>query len=640
MGGKPLRILAGNFHYFRSPQENWGQNLDRMLALGLNAVEFYIPWNYHETYKNTYDFSSNGKNVTHFLQLLKEKRMYALVRPGPYICAEWEFGGFPAWFLSNGTIQLRTYAEPYITYVKEWYDVLLPRIIKPFLMVGGGSEFNPIVMVQVENEYGSYGNVANNRNDAKYLQFLIDLSKSHLGEDVILYTTDGGNLDDLRKGTFNDSQVVSFGDGCKNATSTWNAQKQFNPPNMSPFMCTEFYTGWLTHWGENYSATATQDVVTSLEQVLEAGENGYGSVSLYMAHGGTNFGYWSGANGNGGSGGKQAYRSVTTSYDYNAPIAIGGKHGIGAEGKDKYLAIQNVLLKYTTNGSLPPEPPKTTITKYEPVNLTRSAGLMENIAAVSTNVNHLKNLVPMEEIGCLYGYIVYSTNFSVDNIQQDDLDNDIILSLPEVQDRALVFIDGSYVGQISRQNANLANVSIALQLIKSTTKIDVLVGNEGRIGFTTAMVYEQKGIIGNTILLNNGSIPIHIADLWTMRCLPLLNSTKFSSNVVWKTDPDYEDEGISPRLYQGTLSIRKEVYGTFINMSAWNKGQVWINGQLLGRYWSSNGPQETLYLPAAYLNVGENTIVILELFDQKACCNDHTLAFSETPSYKIVNNTF
>ena len=585
--------------------------------------------------------------------------MYALVRPGPYICAEWEFGGFPAWFLSNGTIQLRTYAEPYITYVKEWYDVLLPRIIKPFLMVEGGSEFNPIVMVQVENEYGSYGDVANNQNDAKYLQFLVDLSRRHLGEDVILYTTDGGNVGDLRKGTFNNSQVISFGDGCKNASSTWSAQKLFNPPNMSPFMCTEFYTGWLTHWGENYSATATEDVVNSLEQVLKAGENGYGSVSLYMAHGGTNFGYWSGANGNGGSGSKQAYRSVTTSYDYNAPIAIGGKHGIGTEGKDKYVAIQNVLLNYATNGSLPPEPPKTTIKKYEPVKLAKSAGLMENIVEVSSNVARLKTLVPMEEIGCLYGYILYSTNFSVDNVKQGNLGNDIILSLPTVHDRALVFIDDSYVGQVSRQNANLSNVAFSFKSVKTTTKIDILVGNEGRIGFTTAMVYEQKGIIGNTILLNNGSIPFHKTDLWTTRCVPLSNATKFSSKIEWKMDVEYNDKVTTPRLYKGTLSILKKVYGTFINMSGWNKGQVWVNGQLLGRYWSSNGPQETLYLPAcentivvlnylakrlAFLKP-QVTIIILELFDQVRGLLHFFkfysyLAFSATPSYKMVNDTF
>ena len=245
----------------------------------------------------------------------------------------------------------------------------------------------------------------------------------------------------------------------------------------------------------------------------------------------------------------------------------------------------------------------------------------------------------MEEIGCLYGYILYSTNFSVDNVKQGNLGNDIILSLPTVHDRALVFIDDSYVGQVSRQNANLSNVAFSFKSVKTTTKIDILVGNEGRIGFTTAMVYEQKGIIGNTILLNNGSIPFHKTDLWTTRCVPLSNATKFSSKIEWKMDVEYNDKVTTPRLYKGTLSILKKVYGTFIDMSGWNKGQVWVNGQLLGRYCPVMDLKK-LCIYQSNLKVGKNTIIILELFDQEACCNAHTLAFSATPSYKMVNDTF
>eukprot|EP00943_MAST-04B_sp_MAST-4B-sp1_P005959 g5959.t1 len=634
---KPIRILSGNFHYFRTPPEYWGENLDRMLALGFNAVEFYIPWNYHETYQNVYDFATKRKNVTYFLNLIKDRKMYALVRPGPYACGEWEFGGFPAWLLSNGTIELRTYAEPYISHVTRWFDVVLSRIIRPFLYVNGAAEFNPILMVQVENEYGSYGDVSTNKNDAKYLQHLIDLCRKNLGHDVTLYTTDGGNAGDMTKGTFNDSQIISFGDGCKDANSTWNAQKKFNPPGKSPFFCSEMYTGWLTHWGENYSAVATKDVKNLLKEVLQTGEGGYGSTSLYMAFGGTNFGYWSGANGNGGSGSMNAYRSVTTSYDYNAPIAEGDGHGIGLNGEDKYIGLQTVLKNYSTNLPLPPEPSPRRFEIYNSVTFKRRAKLIANIDVLASIVEKFNELVPMEKIACYYGFISYSTTFIGKNVSRP-----INLSIPGVQDRGLIFIDGRYIGQISRQSQELNSIKIVDGMLNHGSTFRVVVANEGRIGYSRAMVHEQKGIVDNKILLNNGTMAFKIGGGWKTQCIPLLNSSKFANAIDWNNSvitmakiKNNIDDDNGPMFFQSTFTSTV-ASDTFLNMEGWNKGQVWVNGNLLGRYWSEKGPQVTLYVPGAFLNIGENNVTVLELFNDKFCCNNHVVEFSDKAIYKEV----
>jgi hypothetical protein len=646
INNKPIRILSGNMHYFRTPPEYWEENLDRLLSLGFNAVEFYIPWNYHETEYNVYDFTTKGKNVTYFLEIIKDRKMYALIRPGPYVCGEWEFGGFPAWLLSNGTIQLRTYAEPYISHVTKWFDVILPQMIKPFLYVNDAEEFNPILMVQVENEYGSYGDVSTKKNDAKYLQYLIDLCRKHLGSKVTLYTTDGGNVGDMTKGTFNDSQVLSIGDGCNNATSTWNAQKRFNPTGKSPFLCSEMYTGWLTHWGENYSAVATKQVVKILEQVLQTGEEGYGSTSLYMAFGGTNFGYWSGANGNGGSGSMSSYRSVTTSYDYNAPISEGDGHGVGLNGEDKYLGIQTILKKYAEKLPLPPEPSPRMIRIYDSIMFKKQAKLLSYNDALSSIIEILNDLVPMELLACYYGFILYSTTFLGCNTTSD-----ISLSIPGVQDRGLIFIDGNYIGQISRQSQELSSLKIEDSILKNGSKFSILVVNEGRIGYSRAMIHEQKGIIDNKILLNNGTVPFNTDGKWKTQCIPLLNSSKFINEIIWDDvittttttttttaingSNNNNDSVDGPMFFHSTF-ISNEADDTFLNMEGWKKGQAWVNGNLLGRYWSQKGPQQTLYVPAAFLNVGENNVTILELFHDASCCNQHMVTFSNTAIYKEV----
>ena len=623
--GTPQRVLAGNFHYFRTPPEFWGDHLDRMRSMGLNAVEFYIPWNLHETEKGVFDFTSHGKSVTAFLDLVHDKNMLALVRPGPYICGEWEFGGFPAWFFENGTtIKLRTLAHPYIDYVDRWWGVLLP-LLKPYLYEDGG----PIVLVQVENEYGSYGDVSSNPNDAGYLQHLINESRRHLGDDVLLYTTDGGNEGDLKKGTFPDGQILSFGDGCTNASATWGAQKQFNPPGQSPFMCTEFYTGWLTHWGENYTATSSEMVTGQLKQVLDAGVPGSGSVSLYMAFGGSNFGYWSGANGNGGSGNAQNYRPVLQSYDYNAPIAEGGQHGIGLDKKDKFNAIQALLQTYSV-ATFPPEPPTMKTRAYQPVVFTEFAFLLDNVASAASRQTTLDALKPMEALGCFYGFVMYSVSLA------GPLDSGTVLSIPSVQDRALVFLDDQYMGQISRANQSLSTVSLP-EGASNGSKVDILVENEGRIGYSKGMDNERKGILDPEGVLVDNARVLPIQGPWLASCLGLEDATAFVPRISWtstlRTGPTH--------FYRGRFTVtQSDLANTYLNMTGWSKGLAYMNGHLIGRFWGSKGPQQSLFVPAPWLKPGANELVVLELLPPLPASENEatkTVPFSTAPIYAKVH---
>ena len=626
VNGKPERILAGNFHYFRTPPEYWEDQLDRMLAMGLNAVEFYIPWNLHETRKGHFDFQSHGKSITDFLNLISKKHMLAMVRPGPYICGEWEFGGFPAWFFDNGApIELRTHASPYIDYVDDWWNVLLP-LLKPHLYVDNGG---PIVLVQIENEYGSYGDVSSKPKDANYLQHLIDLARLKLGNEVILYTTDGGSESFMERGTFAGGQLVSFGDGCGNATATWEVQKKFNPPGQSPFMCTEFYTGWLTHWGENYTATSADSVVSSLRQVLEAGVPGSGSVSLYMAFGGSNFGFWSGANGNGGSGTAQNYRPVLQSYDYNAPIAEGGQHGIGLDGSDKFLAVQ-MLLKEVVNGSFPPEPPQRKKVAYSTVFFKKWASLSENVAKVATTEEQMKDLQPMETIGCYYGFIFYSGKLAA------DLRGGTVLTINSVQDRALVFINKVYIGQISRADAvDFSNVTIGSSVGNGST-IDILVENEGRVGYSHAMDAEQKGILDPDGILVNNSTALQIQGSWSASCLALENSTAFVPKISWNNEEGGRADNAATTFYQSTFSVEEKNLGdTYLNMTLWTKGLAWVNGHLIGRFWSK-GPQKTLFIPKPLLKAGTNDLTVLELLPAAPGSAKKSVSFSTVPIYENV----
>ena len=270
--GEAFQIRAGCIHYSRVPEEYWEDRLQRLHAMGLNAIQTYVPWNWHEQEKGTFDFENGARNLTKFITLAQQIGLTVVVRAGPYMCGEWEFGGLPAWLFENGSIPIRTYAQPYVDFAERYWSTGLFPVLKPLLYENGG----PIVMVQVENEYGSYGNVGSNPNDAKYMNSLIDTARTALGDEVVLFTTDGGNTGYMSRGSFKGDSIYTVGDGCGNPQTCIDAQHQFNSPGKSPFFCSECYTGWLTHWGEGGANTSSS--APHVDSILSLN----GSVSLYM----------------------------------------------------------------------------------------------------------------------------------------------------------------------------------------------------------------------------------------------------------------------------------------------------------------------------------------------------------------------
>ncbi len=284
VNGSAVRLLSSSFHYFRVPRALWADRLLRLKALGVNSVETYVPWNWHEPRPGRFDFASTERDLAAFFRLCSSLNLMVLLRPGPYICAEWEFGGFPAWFADD--VVIRTYNEPYLKRVALFWTALFAQV-RPFLFEAGG----PVVMVQMENEFGSYGNVLTNPLDKRYLEYLVQLARQLLGPNVVLYTTNP--LQSMPFGTLTDGSVVSlpdFGPGADTEV-IWSAQKRFNPPGKSPRMCTEYYTGWISTWGKTLANTSSAAVAKTLEKLLSEGA----SMSLYMGFGGSNFGWWNGA---------------------------------------------------------------------------------------------------------------------------------------------------------------------------------------------------------------------------------------------------------------------------------------------------------------------------------------------------------
>mmetsp|Transcript_19762 Transcript_19762/g.38148 ORF Transcript_19762/g.38148 Transcript_19762/m.38148 type:complete len:669 (-) Transcript_19762:190-2196(-) len=620
LNGKPMQIKAGCIHYFRIPKPYWRDRLLRLRAMGLNAAQIYIPWNFHETEQGQYNFEGN-RDVIEFIEEAQKAGLLVVLRPGPYICAEWEFGGFPYWLLKNGTITLRTDAEPYMSIAGGWYSFILNKV-KPYLYSNGG----PIVMVQVENEFGYYGDVLGNPSDRSYMEKLIKISRDTLGEDVVLFTTDPGTLEQMQRGSVNTSQVVSIGDGCKNLTECWTAQEIMNPPGMRVRMVSEYYTGWLTHWGEKMANTSSKMVASELHEILATN----GSVTLYMAHGGTNFGFWAGANGKTNA----TYMPVITSYDYDSPVGEAGEHGYGSDGTDKNDALSAVLHSFwdpEVDGaaSAPEEPqpiPSCALNGGNPVKMQKEASLLSptTLSQLSPRPRAQAGATPtpIEILGCGYGLALYSAVMG---------EGGSSISLPGVaRDRAQIFVDGDYYGTIYRTNNSDVNIGKAA---KPGARLEILVEVMGRIHFGPAIDFEQKGIVGPVFLDQH---PLKTQGGWTTHCLPL--DFAEIQRVPFKPIDVSTLSSKLPKFYRVVMDVPEGAVDTFINMKGWGKGIVWANGRNLGRYWPSQGPQHMLYVPGPFIGNGTTgeadgvrlDIVVLELDEPKS---DLTIHFSEASRF-------
>ncbi len=550
--GKPLRILSGAIHYFRVPPEYWHDRLLKLKACGLNTVETYVPWNLHEPQEGTYDFSGIV-DIEKFLQTARELGLFAIVRPGPYICAEWEFGGLPAWLLAKEKMELRCSNPAYLKRVDEYWDILIPRL-KPFLSTQGG----PIIALQVENEYGSYG------NDTTYLQYLKEGLRRR-GMDVLLFTSDGPSEGMLKGGTLPDLlKTVNYG---SKARESFNLLRKHQP--QGPLMCTEYWNGWFDHWGEAHHTRDAQDAAETLKEILDTGA----SFNLYMFHGGTNFGFLNGANQ------FEKYLPTLTSYDYDSPVSESG------EPTPKYYAYREILSQYTQK-PLPEIPPSIPKTAYGTIKLTHKACLFDNLDNLTHPVPHTTPL-SMEKLGQNYGFILYRGQLNGPLAESP-------LVIRQLHDRGYVFLDGEFQGILTR---NEPDMKILLTSSNPSPQLDILVENQGRVNYGDSL-WDPKGIVGNVLL--DSQAQFH----WLHYPLPM----ETLDNLNWEQAMTASS---CPVFYRGSLNVSRKT-DTFLQLEGWTKGNVFINGINLGRYWNI-GPQQTLYLPAPFLKEGDNEVIILEL---------------------------
>ncbi|QNK60278.1 beta-galactosidase [Paenibacillus sp. PAMC21692] len=554
LDGETIRILSGAIHYFRVVPEYWEDRLLKLKACGFNTVETYIPWNLHEPMEGVFNFDGLA-DVERFIALAGELGLHVIVRPSPYICAEWEFGGLPAWLLSDPDIRLRCLDERYLRKVDAYYDVLIPKLA-PLLNTNGG----PIIAMQIENEYGSYG------NDQDYLLYLKNGLQAR-GIDVLLFTSDGPTDQMLQGGTLPGVlATVNFG---SRPEEEFKKFREYRPEE--PLFCMEYWNGWFDHWLKPHHTRDGEDVADVLDRMLAAGA----SVNFYMFHGGTNFGFYNGANY------QDKYEPTVTSYDYDAPLSECGD--ITA----KYKAVREVMRKH--GAEVPEELPEPSRKKnYGTVAMKEAASLFANLDTLSVSVRR-RCPEPMEKLGQNYGFIVYRTRISGPRKAQE-------LRLQDVHDRAQVFLDGRWIGTVERW----APKPLVVDIPEQGATLEILVENMGRINYGPRLK-DAKGItegvrLDNQFLFDWEIYPLPLADLSALSYAPFQTQSKTAEN---------------PMFFRGELLV-DDIADTFIRLDGWTKGVVWINGFNIGRYWEQ-GPQKTLYVPGPLLRQGANEIVVLEL---------------------------
>lgn len=577
LNGKPLRILSGAIHYFRVVPEYWRDRLLKLKAMGLNTVESYIAWNLHEEVQGEFNFVGN-LDIRAFIKLAQELNLYVIIRPGPYICSEWDFGGLPSWLLRDPHMEPRSMYRPFIEAANQFFGRILP-IFVPLQYSRGG----PIIAFQIENEYGSYYS-----DDVEYMNHLKSLMING-GITELLFTSDNsGGLNKQFLSLPNVLKTVNFG---RDANPKLRKLKGIQPDK--PTMVTEFWDGWFDHWGEEHHTQSADTAAATMEDILKFGA----SVNLYMFHGGTNFGFMNGAN---------ALYPTTTSYDYDGPLSEAG------DTTPKYMALRNILKQHAPKHSFPEHLPvvpgnspkkaygKVDIKEHMPL----SALLQYHTPVESDEVMPMEQLPINNDGGQGYGFILYQTELSQSPKK---------IVIEKVLDRAQVLLDSLPIHTYDASLEYKSSVEIEVDeklasVVKVPCKLEILVENMGRTNIGWEMNKLRKGISGK-VEVNGQRNTKH---KWKIFSLEFKKDIFLSlkKKGQW-SDLSVKSEK-APSLYRGTFTVDKEPKDTFLYMKHWTKGVCFINGHNLGRYWK-RGPQETLFVPAPWLQKGENELIIFEL---------------------------
>lgn len=564
--GKPTAIYSGEMHYERVPAPYWRHRLKMMKAMGLNAVATYVFWNFHEVAPGKWDWTTDEHNLRKFVQTAQEEDMLVILRPGPYCCAEWEYGGYPWWLQQQEGLVVRCYNQPFLDACRTYVNQLADQVRDLQITHGG-----PIVMVQAENEFGSYVSQRpdipleeHKRYSAAIRQTLIDA-----GFDIPMFTSDGSWL--FEGGAIEGALPTANGeDNVENLKKVVDAYHG----GKGPYMVAEFYPGWLDHWNEPFVRVPAENTIRQTQKYLDNGVN----FNFYMVHGGTNFGFWAGANYNN----ETNIQPDITSYDYDAPISEAGW------ATEKYMGIRELMKKYVKY-DVPEVPERIPVVKLPELYFDKTVNvlpLLEQQKPVTAD-----EPLHFEDLGQGFGYVLYRRHFN------QPISG--VMRVPGIADFATVYVDGKKVGELNR----VLDCDSLLIDIPFNSTLDILVENLGRINYGARIVENHKGITQPITI--GGS---RISGNWNMYGLPL------SQMPAVDALPEGYKTGC-PVYYRAKFTLDK-VGDTFLDMEKWGKGIVFVNGHNLGRYWKV-GPQQTLYLPGCWLKEGENEVVV---FDQ---LNDH-----------------
>jgi beta-galactosidase len=549
MDCQPFRYISGTFHYFRQHPDGWEDTLKKMISGGLNAVQTYVAWNIHEPTEGHYNFEGIA-DIVRFLKLCQQYGLYVILRPGPYICAEWDFGGFPGWLTQHlKANQFRRSDASYLKFVDAWFKVLFEKVA-PFMYQKGG----PIIIVQIENEYGYF-----DACDQTYLQHLADSTKSALGEDTVLITNDDPSQSRFKCGNLRGQALstADYGTGT-DISAVYSLLRSWN--NGGPYVTTEYWTGWLDYWGSKHETRAASKIASDMDKMLGLGA----SVNMYMYLGGTNFGYNAGAGGDSSS-----YDISPTSYDYDAPLSE------SADMTYKWQAVRDVIKKYRPDFKVY-DVKNSTKRSYGTVTFTEGISLFSALDVIADKTDKADTPHTFEGLGVASGFVLYRGSSTGGK-----------LSLGPVRDRATIFVNGHQTGTVQRPKDTTVTVA--------SGSLDILVENQGRINFGTAFV-EEKGL-PDGVKLDGKALTG-----WTEYAFDLGKIAK----VTWSKTLPTE----APALFRATFTV-DEVADTFLNPKGLVKGVAFINGFNIGRYWTI-GPQLTLYIPKYLLKVGQNELIIFE----------------------------